>query len=186
VEFDAIELQTLQRVAPAVAVGFPTTSIDAAIRRRNEAEFGTTEERLAEAAVEQAKRDWQGRWLNSVLSRKDRWTAEQITNAYNGLLHLHDVLTEQSDESYWHGQLWPGVDAAEREATIARGSALFAPGTDAAKLLADTRRGMLRDVDEAMPILYQATQLVGPRPRARRDTFPPTSTQASEPGCGRG
>lgn len=153
IHFDTLEFQTLRRVEPSVRIAFPTDAIEQAVRDDDK------------RAEKELKRDWEGRWLNGVCSRRQEWEAAAIHGAWNALVTLEAVLEAQSDRAYWERELTPPQAAspiAVMKATPDRVAiGLIAPGTDVCGMLAETRGAQLREAREALPILEMARRLVG-------------------------
>lgn len=168
IHFDTLEFQMLRRVEPSIRIAFPTDAIEQAVRDDDK------------RAEKELKRDWEGRWLNGVCSRRQEWEAAAIHGAWNALVTLEAVLEAQSDRAYWERELIPQEAATfaaaqrmerrpitpavrERAERIASGAVagLVAPGTDVCGMLAETRGAQLREAREALPILEMARRLVG-------------------------
>ena len=146
-----VERSTLTRIKPSLQIAFPA---------------------LLERGSHVEKRGVFGRHLDGVCARPDqRFEAEWIHAAWEEAVTLEATLEAQSDRAFWDRELAPKGKAArqaaeaavaEREASGAVG--LIAPGTDMAAALSEIRESQLRDVREAIKLLAEAKQVVGPIP----------------------
>lgn len=152
VEFDGMERQTLERLVPSIRIAFPTDKLAHAKR------YGTSSQ------AKHAQQEWEGRWLMQVCKTKQEWDAKAIWGAWDALVTLVAVLEAQADRGYWEREAESGTTETKVnvDAEYRRGSMLMTPGADVCGVLAEARAAQLRDAREALPILEQAREAVGP------------------------
>lgn len=152
VEFDGMERQALERLVPSIRIAFPTDKLDHAKRH------GTS------AQAKAAQQQWEGRWLMQVCKTKQEWDARAIGGAWDALVTLIAVLEAQSDRGYWEREAESDTTETKvnLDAEYRAGNVLMAHGTDVCGVLAEARGAQLRDAREALPILEQAREVVGP------------------------
>lgn len=156
IEFDRLEFEALQRVAPSIGIAFPMDDIEAA-RLGWTSASGHTEGQKRAKALEAAKRAWPGRTLKLVCTaRRERLSPEQVWNAYDSLGTLIRVLREQSDVEWWMGQQPGGTGLTEPDTPLSH--------LGMARVLAEARAVQRENARDALRVLAKAVTLVGSRP----------------------